>query len=85
MSEVFMNHALAKRVLEIRQRGEDARTMEILGISDLWDKAMAMDEDELITFALAALHKYPDLVFAAMAQDRAELLRKGRRTDVNND
>ena len=30
---------------------------------------------------MAALYKCPDMVFAAMAKDRAELLRKGQRND----
>lgn len=83
--EPYVNHALAERVLEIRERADNNKILEIIGMSDLWEKALAMDEAELITFTLAALHKYPDLVFAALAQDRAELLRKGKRTDVNDD
>ena len=40
-----------------------------------------MTDDELIVCTLAALYKCPDMVFAAMASDRAELMRKGKSDD----
>lgn len=83
--EPIVNHVLAERVLEIRERANNNEYLEIIGISDLWEKALAMDEAELITFTLAALHKYPDLVFATIAQDRAELLRKGSEDERSQD
>ena len=84
MSEVYFDRDLARKVLEVRQYSNNIKELEIIGITNLWNKAMAMDEAELITFTLAALYKYPDLVFAAIAKDRAEILRKGRGKHENN-
>lgn len=80
--EPIVNHTLMDRVLEIKRSGEDTNfTLETIGITDLWNKAIAMTEEELIVCTMAALYKCPDMVFAAMAKDRAELLRKGQRND----
>ena len=85
MNEPYVNQALMDRVLEIKQRGENsALVLETIGLTDLWNKAVAMTDDELIVCTLAALYKCPDMVFAAMAQDREELLRKGKRNDRDN-
>ena len=75
--EPIVNYALRDRVLEIKSRSENQKTvLEVVGLTDLWNKALAMTDEELIVCTLAALHKCPDLVFAAMAQDRAELLKE---------
>ena len=80
--EPIVNHTLMDRVLEIKQRaGDSTFALETIGITDLWNKAIAMTDDELIVCTLAALYKCPDMVFAAMAKDREELLRKGRVSD----
>lgn len=80
--EPIVNHTLMDRVLEIKRSAEDTNfTLETIGITDLWNKAIAMTEEELIVCTMAALYKCPDMVFAAMAKDRTELLRKGQRND----
>ena len=83
--EPIVNYALRDRVLEIKARAENQeKVLEVVGLTDLWTKALAMDDEELVVFALAALHKCPDLVFAALASDRAELIkmiRKGRKEE----
>lgn len=80
MNEPYVNRALMDRVLDIRQRAENNKEiLDIIGASKMWDTAIAMPEDELIVCTLAALYKCPNMVFAAMAQDREELLRKGRK------
>lgn len=80
--EPIVNHSLMDRVLEIKRSAEDTNfTLETIGITDLWNKAIAMTEEELIVCTMAALYKCPDMVFAAMAKDRAELLRKGQKND----
>ena len=80
--EPIVNYALRDRVLEIKARAENQETvLEVVGLTDLWNKALAMTDDELIVCTLAALYKCPDMVFAAMAQDREELLRKGKNDD----
>ena len=80
--EPIVNYALRDRVLEIKARAGNQQTvLEVVGLTDLWNKALAMTDEELIVCTLAALHKCPDLVFAAMASDRAELMRKGKNDD----
>ena len=80
--EPIVNYALRDRVLEIKARAGNQQTvLEVVGLTDLWNKALAMTDEELIVCTLAALHKCPDLVFAAMASDRAELMRKGKSDD----
>ena len=74
--EPIVNRTLMDRVLDIKQReGDSKQILEIIGLSDLWNKALAMTDDELIVCTLAALYKCPGMVFAAMAQDREELLK----------
>lgn len=75
----IVNYELQGKVLEIKARAENQETvLEVVGLTDLWNKALAMTDEELIVCTLAALHKCPDMVFAAMASDRTELLRKGK-------
>ena len=78
----IVNYALRDRVLEIKARAENQETvLEVVGLTDLWTKALAMTDEELIVCTLAALEKCPNLVYAAMASDRAELIRKGRKEE----
>ena len=80
--EPIVNYALRDRVREIKARAENQeKVLEVVGLTDLWNKALAMTDEELIVCTLAALHKCPDLVFAAMSSDRAELIRKGKNND----
>ena len=75
--EPIVNRTLMDRVLDIKQReGDSKQVLEIIGLTDLWNKALAMTDDELIVCTLAALYRCPGMVFAAMAQDRAELLKE---------
>ena len=80
MNEPYVNHALMDRVLEIKQRSENARlVLEVVGLTDLWNKAIHMSEEELIVCTLACLQMHPDLVYQALASDRAELLRNAKK------
>jgi len=79
MNEPFVNRALMDRVLEIKQReGNNREILEIIDATKMWNTAVAMTDEELVVCTLAALYKCPNMVFAAMAQDREELLRKGK-------
>ena len=77
----YVNRELMERVLDIKQRAGNNKVLEIVGLTDMWNKAIAMTEEELIVCTLAALYVCPDMVFAAMAQDREELLRKGKNNE----
>ena len=79
MNEPFVNRALMERVLDIKQREKSNKEiLEIIDATKMWNTAIAMPDEELVVCTLAALYKCPNLVFAAMAQDREELLRKGK-------
>lgn len=80
MNEPYVNHALMDKVLEIKQRTEDSKyVQEVVGITDLWNKAIHMSQEELITCTLACLAIYPESVYQALALDRAELLRNQKK------
>lgn len=82
MNEPYVNYALMERVLNVRQRTpEEIQLSETINITDLWNKAIHFTEDELIVCVMAALYVCPDKVFAALAQDREELLRKGKKDE----
>lgn len=83
MNEPYVNHALMQRVLDIKARGnEDTKIiLETVNITDTWNKAIHMTDEELIVCTLAALYVCPRMVFAAIAEDREELIRKGKRND----
>ena len=85
MNEPYVNHALMERVLSIKARGEDQSRiiLETVNITDTWNKAINMTEEELIVCTLAALYVCPKMVFAAIAEDREELLRKGKKHETN--
>ena len=68
------------RVLEIKEKaGDNKLILETIAVTEMWNTACGMSDEELVVCALAALYKCPDMVFAAMAQDRKELLRKGKQ------
>lgn len=85
MNEPYVNHALMQRVLDIKARGENQSkiVLETVNITDTWNKAIHMTEEELIVCTLAALYVCPSMVFAAIAQDREELLRKGKKNETD--
>ena len=79
MNEPYVNHALMERVLEIKSWSENNRlVLDTIDTTKMWNLAIHMPEEELIVCTLAALYRCPDMVFAALATDRAELLRKGK-------
>ena len=85
MNEPYVNHVLMDRVLEIKQRSENSKQiLEVVGITDLWNKAIHMSQEELITCMLACLATYPESVYQALALDRAELLRNAKKEGENN-
>ena len=80
MNEPYINRALMERVLEIKQKSENSKQiLEVVGITDLWSKAIHMTQEELITCMLACLKLYPESVYQALALDRAELLRNQKK------
>lgn len=80
MNEPYVNRALMDKVLEIKQRSEDSKHIqEVVGITDLFYKAIHMSQEELITCTLACLAMYPESVYQALALDRAELLRNQKK------
>ena len=86
MNEPFVNQQLMERVLRIKEKAEDSRLiLETVSITDLWNKAVRMTEDELIVCTIAALQVCPDKVYAALADDREELLRKGKANERRKD
>lgn len=86
MNEPFVNQQLMERVLRIKEKAEDSRLiLETVSISDLWNKAVHMTEDELIVCTIAALQVCPDKVYAALADDREELVRKGKANERRKD
>ena len=87
MNEPYVNYELMERVLNIRERTpEEIQLSETINITDLWNKAINFTEDELIVCVMAAMYVCPDKVYQALAEDREELLRKGkRRNEDSND
>lgn len=79
MNEPFINHELMERVLNIREHTpEEIEISEKVNITDLWSKAINFTEDEFAVCIIAALQVCPKVVYAALSEDRAELLRKGK-------
>ena len=85
INEPYVNHALMRRVLDIKAKAESTSKtiLETVNITDTWNKAIHMTEEELIVCTLAALYVCPSKVFAAIAEDREELLRKGKRNETD--
>lgn len=84
MNEVFVNYALVEKIRRIRGRTFDHTPVtKERDISELYRRAMNLNEDELIACTIAALQKCPDRVYHVLAEDRAELLRKGKRNETD--
>lgn len=82
INEPFVNQVLMNRVLEIKQRSQTNRLMlDTIDTTKMWNLALNMPDEELIVCTLAALHKCPEMVFTAIATDRAELVRKGKKNE----
>ena len=85
MNEPYVNNALLEKVLNVRERTpEDIQLSEDINLSDLWSKAINFNEDEMIVCVVAALQKFPNLVYQVLAEDREELKRKGKNNERNN-
>lgn len=82
MNEIFVNYALIEKIERIR-----GRTFDHTGVSKEWDiselyrRMMNLSEDELTVGVIVALQKCPMRVYQALADDREELLRKGKKHD----
>jgi len=84
MNGPYVNTALLEKVLSVRERTpEEIQLSEDINLSDLWSKAINFNEDEMIVCVVAALQKYPNIVYQVLAQDREELKRKGKRNENN--
>lgn len=78
----YVDRQLMDKVLQIRERKyEDKLFQDIVHVTDLYYKALNFTEDELIANVVAALEICPNKVFQALAYDREELKRKGKRND----
>lgn len=85
MNGPYVNRELMQRVLEARDRTLDQELFsETVNITDLYYKTLNYTEEELIMSVIAALEICPDKVYQVLAYDRAELLRKGKKHDGNN-
>lgn len=80
MNEVYVNYALIEKLKRIR-----GRTFDHTGVSKEWDiselyrRMMNLSEDELTVCVIVALQKCPNRVYQALADDREELVRKGKK------
>lgn len=84
MSEVFVNYALIEKIRRIRGRTFDHTPVSReRDLSELFRRAMNLNEDELIACTIAALQKCPERVYHVLADDREELLRKGRHHETD--
>ena len=80
----FVNRELADKVLQIRERTyEDKLFSDMINLTDLYYKTLNYTEDELIMSVVAALEICPDKVYQALAYDREELKRKGKRNETD--
>ena len=83
INEPFVNQVLMNRVLEIKQRSQSNRLiLDTIDTTKMWNLAMNMPDEELIVCTLAALHKCPDMVFTAIATDRAELVMNNKIREI---
>ena len=79
-NEIYVNYVLIDKIRRIR-----GRTFDHTGVSAEWDitelykRMLNMSEDELTVAVVAALEKCPMRVYQALAEDREELLRKGKK------
>ena len=83
-NQPFVNRELMDRVLQAREKTlDDDLFKETVHITDLYYKTLNYTEDELIMSVIAALIKCPDKVYQALAYDREELLRKGKKDETD--
>lgn len=79
MNEVYVDYSLIEKIRRIR-----GRTFDHTGVSAEWDitelfkRMLNMSDDELTVAVVVALQKCPDRVYKALAEDREELIRKGK-------
>jgi hypothetical protein len=84
MNEIYVNYNLIDKIRRIR-----GRTFDHTGVSAEWDiselyrRMLNLSEDELTVCVIAALQKCPSRVYQALAEDRDELLRKGKKDATN--
>lgn len=84
MNEPIVNRALMDKVLAIRERTfDDVLFSESVNITDLFYKTLNYTEDELIMSVIAALIICPNKVYQALAYDREELVRKGKKDETD--
>ena len=84
MNEPIVNRALIDKVLAIRERTfDDVLFSESVNITDLFYKTLNYTEDELIMSVIAALIICPNKVYQALAYDREELVRKGKKDETD--
>lgn len=85
MNEPFINKELIAKIREAREITFDAdiafddTTEEERHLSEMYRIVSNYDVKELAVCVTAALEKEPLLVYQILAEDRAELLRKGRK------
>lgn len=78
----YVNRQLMEKVLSIRERTfDDVLFSDSVNITDLFYKTLNYKEEELIMSVIVALMKCPDKVYQALAYDREELARKGKRNE----
>lgn len=84
MNEVYVDYTLIEKIRRIR-----GRTFDHTGVSAEWDitelfkRMMNFSDDELTVAVVAALQKCPERVYQALAEDREELIRKGKRHEAD--
>ena len=84
MNEPIVNRALMDKVLAIRERTfDDVLFSKSVNITDLFYKTLNYTEDELIMSVIAALIICPNKVYQALAYDREELVRKGKKDETD--
>ena len=80
----FVDRDLMDKVLQIRERTYDDKLFsDLINLTDLYYKTLNYTEDELIMSVVAALQICPDKVYQALAYDREELLRKGKKDETD--
>lgn len=83
MNEVFVNYALIEKIRRIKGRTFDETPVSReRDLSELFRRVSNFNEDELIACVIAALQRCPNKVYHALAEDREELLRKGRKNET---
>lgn len=83
-SEIYVNYALIEKIRRIRGRTFDHTGVSAeWNITELFKRMLNMSEDELTVAVVAALQKCPERVYQALAEDREELIRKGKRHEAD--